>query len=457
MTMQKKPNILLITSDQLQATAIGCYGNPDVKTPNIDRLAESGVRFVHGISNSPVCMPGRSVLMSGQHNRCCTGGIANVHYYGGKPGSYPMPEYPGKGRLHFPETTFPEILKANGYNTAVIGKWHIYPWPDVIGFDYYLIPRTHHVHSNQLYTENGGSEINPNGWSVEFETDRASQYIKDSSDDEPFFLCLNYSPPHPPINDCPEKYLKMYEPNQLTLRKNVDEHSDFPGDYEGRVYNWDYRYYELELPYTLQPMDFNVRQLYADYYGNVTWLDDNIGRIMQALKESGKLEDTIVVFTADHGDNLGSHNRGGKGLPYDEAINIPMIYSQQGTIDSRVDEEQVAGLLDVAPTLLNMVGIVAPEHFFGTDVFNDKSDLGIVEVHPGDIAARTCRFTAHLKIADEVQRLAFFDNQEDPFQMENLVGTEAYSEEQDNLFALLENYHNEVAIMPPPDYGFMVN
>lgn len=450
--MSKRPNILLITADQLSAVALGCYGNPDVKTPNIDALAESGVRFVNGISNSPVCMAGRSVLLSGQHNRCCTGGIGNVHFPSGKKGSYPMPEYPGKGRLHLPEQTLPEVLQQNGYKTAVIGKWHIYTWPGVIGFDYSLIPRTHHVHSNQLYSENGGPEINPDGWSVEFETDRAAQYIKDSSE-EPFFLYLNYSPPHPPINDCPEEYLKMYDPEKLTLRKNV-ENLNFPDDYQSRVYKYDYRYYELELPYTLGPEEYNVRQLYADYYGNTTWLDDNIGRIMQALKESGKQEDTIVVFTADHGDNLGSHNRSGKGLPYDESINIPMIYSCPGTIEAKVDEEQIAGLLDVAPTLLSMAGIDAPDHFFGTDVFNEDSEVGIVEIQPGHIAARTNRFTAQLRMDEGPKRIAFFDNQADPFQMKNLADTEEHKEEQDRLFALLENFHNEVAIMPQPDYGF---
>lgn len=450
--MSKKPNILLITSDQLQAAATGCYGNPDVLTPNIDKLAESGVRFVNGISNAPVCMAGRSVLLSGQHNRCCTGGESNVHFPSGKTGSYPMPEYPGKGRLHLTEQTLPEVLQENGYQTAVIGKWHIYTWPDVIGFDYYLIPRTHHVHSNQLYTENGGPEINPNGWSVEFETNRASQYIKESSD-EPFFLYLNYSPPHPPVNDCPEKYLNMYEPEKITLRDNVED-PNFPDGYQARVYKYDYRYYELELPYTLQPMEYNVRQLYADYYANITWLDDNIGRVMQALKDRGKLENTIVVFTADHGDNLGSHNRSGKGLPYDESINIPMIYSCPGTIEQRVDEEQVAGLLDIAPSLLTMAGIPKPKHFLGTDVFNEQADTGIIEIFPGDMAARTTRFTAHLNLNNGPKRKAFFDNQEDPYQMDNLAGTEKHADEQNRLFDLLENFHSEVPIMPQPDYGF---
>lgn len=136
--MSRRPNILLITCDQLQAFATGCYGNPDVKTPHIDALAASGVRFVNGLTNAPVCMAARSVLLSGQYNRSCTSGIANVHYPSGKPGSYPMPEYPAPGRLHLPQQTLPEVLREGGYRTAAIGKWHIYAWPDAIGFDHYV-------------------------------------------------------------------------------------------------------------------------------------------------------------------------------------------------------------------------------------------------------------------------------------------------------------------------------
>ena len=176
--MKNRPNILLITCDQLQAAATGCYGNPDVQTPHIDALADSGIRFSHGISNAPVCMSARSVLLSGQYNRTCTGGMANVTYPAGKAGSYPMPEYPAPGRLHFPDATLPELLQAAGYQTAVIGKWHIYTWPDVIGFDHYVIPRTHHVHSAQHYVEDGKTEFVPAGWSIDFETERAIRYIK---------------------------------------------------------------------------------------------------------------------------------------------------------------------------------------------------------------------------------------------------------------------------------------
>jgi len=440
--------------DQLQAAATGCYGNPDVKTPHIDALATGGVRFLHGISNAPVCMAARSVLLSGQHNRTCTGGISNVGYPQGKVGSYPMPEYPAPGRLHFPNATLPEVLRAAGYRTAAIGKWHIYVWPDVIGFDHYVIPRTHHVHSAQHYVEDGGPEFVPAGWSVEFETRRAIQYIEEGDREHPFFLYLNYSPPHPPLNDCPEKYLRMYDPASLTLRDNVDAIHGFPREHDVRVYWWDYRYYELQLPYTLAPMAYSMRDIYSAYYGNVTWMDANLGRVLQALDASGQREDTLVVFTADHGDNLGSHGRCGKGLPYDESLLIPMIYSQPNNLSALVDERHVVGLVDVAPTVLTAAGIDIPGHMSGTDVLNSEVAVGISEITPGNLLARTDRFTAHIDVRDGTRRLAFFDNRQDPFQRRNLVTESVFADEQARLFTLLEVHHRTVRILPGPDYGF---
>jgi len=117
--------------------------------------------------------------MSGQYERTCTGGAGNVGYPASMGQSYPMPEYPRKGRKHLKDETLPEILKRNGYHTCVLGKWHIWTWPDEIGFDDYVIPRTHHIHSYQLYTGNGGPEFAPDQkWSVEFEVDEAIKRLK---------------------------------------------------------------------------------------------------------------------------------------------------------------------------------------------------------------------------------------------------------------------------------------
>ena len=138
------PNIILCMCDQLRAFEVGCYGNPVIRTPNIDRLAAEGVRFETAVTTFPVCMAARSVTLSGQYNRTCTGGVGNVATGQGEGRIY-FPQYPFAGRPHLREATLPEILHGLGYHTAAIGKWHIHTWPHDIGFDQYVIPRVNHV------------------------------------------------------------------------------------------------------------------------------------------------------------------------------------------------------------------------------------------------------------------------------------------------------------------------
>ena len=454
--MTDLPNIILVTADQLQAFATGCYGNAEVQTPHIDALAASGIRFDLGISNAPVCMAARSCLLSGQYNRTCTGGVYNVHYPGGKVGSYPMPEYPPPDRLHIPNPCLPELLQDAGYHTAAIGKWHIYAWPDALGFDHYVIPRTHHAHSAQPYVENGGPEFVPDGWSVEYETKRAVDYIQQRAGAEaPFFLYLNFSPPHPPISDAPERYLRMYDPLSLTLRDNVDEANAFPSEDDIRTYRWDYRFYELQLPYTRRPMAFSIRDIYAAYYGNVTWVDEQVGQVMAMLERAGLRENTLVVFTADHGDNLGSHGRCGKGLPYDESLRVPMIYSRPGTYPPAVVGDGVAGLVDIAPTLLAAAGIDPPSHMFGRDVLGDgPAPFQFIEIVPGDIALRSTRYTAHFNRRAATPVRSVFDNESDPSQMTNVYTTEDPQHSWRELFDPITDFDERTLQMPEPDYGF---
>jgi len=163
--------------DQLRAFEVQCYGNDVVQTPNIDRLASEGVRFDVAVTNNPVCMPARSIVLTGQYSRTCCGNLNN--YVALSPdGGWIMPEYPRRGRPHLKDPTLPEILHSNGYHTAAIGKWHIHSWPHDVGFNYYLIPRVYHVHVGQKFTENGGPEFIPEGFTVDFEADKVGEFLQ---------------------------------------------------------------------------------------------------------------------------------------------------------------------------------------------------------------------------------------------------------------------------------------
>ncbi len=329
--MAGKPNIVLITADQLRPYELGCYGGTQVATPHIDRLAARGAVRDTAITNFPVCMAARSVLISGQHNRTATGGKTNVAYPG-RTGDFNMPEYPFPARPHRKDPTLPELLRGQGYETAVIGKWHIHSWPHEIGFDHYLIPRVHHANSAQIYSRDGGPEFAPEGFSVDCEAGEAVRFLAArQGTGPPFFLYYNISPPHCPVADMPEDYLAMYRPGDMILRENIDEARIENRDYWYKVYRWDFRYYSFRLPHTMAlPEGYDLRALTAECPGAVTWMDSAVGRVLDGTAAAGLEEDTLVILASDHGENLGSHGLVQKGTENDESIRIPLVMAGPG-------------------------------------------------------------------------------------------------------------------------------
>jgi len=433
---RRRPNIILVNCDQLRSFEVGCYGNPVIRTPNIDRLAREGVRFETAVTNFPVCMAARSIMLSGQYNRTCTGGVSNVAFPWRLHGAN-MPEYPDAGRPHLPDRTLPECLREIGYHTAAIGKWHIHSWPHDIGFDYYVIPRVHHCHTGQCFTENGGPEFVPEGFSVDFESNRAAEYIRAlAGQDRPFFMYYSISPPHCPVADAPEKYLRMYRPEEVPIRPNVDLNKPLKHqDHWFRVYRYDFRYYEMALPYTEHlPPGYGLRELIAEYYGLTTWADDALGGVLRALDETGLAEDTIVVLTADHGDNLGSHGLVQKGGPNEEAVRIPMILRWPSGVEGGVvASDQIASLVDLMPTLLDLAGAPPQPHVHGVSmapVIRGESTAtdrphAVIETEQG-VAVRSLDHMYFLPFEDDSRALAedptqFYDLEADPYEMRNLA------------------------------------
>jgi choline-sulfatase len=435
--MTKPPNIILCLCDQLRAFEVGCYGNPVIHTPNLDRLAAAGVRFETAVTTFPVCMAARSVALSGQYNRTCTGGVGNVASSQGEGRVY-FPQYPFAGRPHLKDETLPEILHRRGYHTAAIGKWHIHTWPHDIGFDYYLIPRMNHVHTGQHFSENGGPEFVPDGFSVDFECDRVEAFLaQQASADHPFFLYYNISPPHCPMSDAPAKYTRMYAPDEIPIRPSVDLTKRLPDqDHWFKVYRWDYRYYNFHLPYTEDlPADFTLQRVIAEYYGMTTWVDDAVGRMLAALDANGLAENTIVVFTSDHGDYLGSHGRVQKGDLHEESVRIPLIVRWPAGLASGVARPQVAALVDLAPTLVDLADAETPTHMHGRSLAGalrgepsgPPDDCAFIETGRG-VGIRTRTHLYGLPFVEGTHDLAaaphyFWDVERDPYQLRDLAGT----------------------------------
>ena len=232
---QRKPNVIVCLCDQLRAFEVGCYGNSFIRTPNMDRLAERGVRFDIACSNNPVCTPGRSVLLSGQYSRTCMGSLVNV--------GEPVPE-----RIQLTDPTLADSFKAAGYDTALIGKWHIGPTPQAIGFDFAVYPYHAHRYTHQLFHRSYGEDITVEGFGADYETEELGKYISEHRE-SPFFMYYNISQPHMPVDDIPEQYKTMYDRNTVPLRPNVYEDGKLAHDENWfRIYLYDYLYYGHNCP-----------------------------------------------------------------------------------------------------------------------------------------------------------------------------------------------------------------
>ncbi len=461
--MNKQPNIIFCTCDQLRAFEVGCYGNTVIHTPHIDRLAAEGTRFKTAITNYPVCMAARSIMLSGQHARRCTGGVGNAAAPG--PDGFELPEYPAPGRLHLKEPTLPELLAANGYYNAVIGKWHIHVWPDMLGFHRYVIARVHHCHSGQSFTEDGGPEFVPAGYTVDFESARVAQFLQERScSQQPFFLFYNISPPHCPFADAPPEYLDKYSPDEVPVRPNVNLGRPLPDqDKWLKIYRYDFRYYKYHLPYTNElPAGYDIRHAIAEYYGMTTWVDAAVGRMLAALDATGLAENTIVVFTSDHGDYLGSHGRVQKGGLHEESIHIPLLVrwpALPGT-RQRVIDRQVASLVDLMPTFADLIGTEVPSHVHGRNlapILRGEQDTvedscAFIETSHEGVGIRTPGYLYELPAGEGDGSLGpkphvFFDLIQDPYQLRNLAGTGEHEAVAGELDQRLRRWHAQTPWM----------
>lgn len=432
-----KPNVVLCQCDQMRAFAIGCYGNAVVRTPHVDRLARQGVRFDLAVTNNPVCTPARACLLTGQYSRTCAGTADNV-----------FRDPPEQERSRLVDTTIAEAFKQSGYDTALIGKWHVWGHPNLIGFDETVYPCTPHRHYGQRYFENFDTEgFVVDEFGPEFEVARVRQYLREHSgnDSLPFFLHYNISPPHSPVGpgNAPQWYTDMYPPKDIPLRENVFDHGEMAHSERWfKIYTiWDYFTRWMEKTTDRLPPDMTLRHLIAWYYGMVTMVDNMIGRLITTLEEFGLADNTLVVFNSDHGDNLGSHHLFNKQCLYEESIRIPMVFNFPGVIEPQANRAQIAQTIDIMPTILEVCGLPVPASVQGRslkDVLTGgaetlEDNTAFIETDAmfferPCIGIRTPTHLYGMKLGKdsrqiEDERFIFFDMWQDPWQMSNLLET----------------------------------
>ncbi len=415
----ERPNILLIMPGLMRAGAMACDGNAQVRTPNIDRLAAEGIRFPRTYANVPVCCPARAILLAGTYPHV-NGMVANDL------------------RLRESEVTIAEILRDAGYRTGFVGKWHldggprdpgfVPPGPRRQGFDFWAAYECHHQHFLPSYFRDPPDVIRIPEFEPEASCDFAVEFLESQPDGKPFFLTVQMGPPHDPYG-APEEYMKRYDLENLTMRKNWRPNSEVrPGGpaIEARSRR------PGRPPAAYVPT--GGEEEVAAYYAAITAIDDQVGRLLRTLPETGLDDNTRILFTSDHGDMLGSHGLRRKRKPHEESAGVPGIIRWPAKVPAGRVVDALFSHVDMPPTLLALAGLEVPEDMQGADLSavalgrtTNGPDAVLLQIfvpyNPDQIPAPwrgivTDRYT-YARHQD--QPWVLFDNGKDPWQMTNLA------------------------------------
>ncbi|MHC4664519.1 MAG: sulfatase family protein [Planctomycetota bacterium] len=412
---RRKPNLVFLLADQWRAQAAGYAGNPDVITPNLDGLAKESVNFANAVSGCPVCCPYRASLLTGRYP--LTHGV-----------------FLNDVRLSNEAVSIARAYNNAGYDTAYIGKWHLdgdqrsayIPRKRRQGFRFWKALGCTHDYDNSYYYADKCVKLKWDGYDAIAQTDEARRYIREHAGGRPFVLFLSWGPPHSPYHTAPQRYKDLFKDKNLTLRPNV------PKEHEAQA-----------------------RRDISGYYAHIAALDDCIGTILKTLKETGLEDDTIVVFTSDHGDMLYSQGERKKQRPWDESIRVPFLVCYPAvlgkagrTIDMPINTP------DIMPTLLALSGVDIPDTVEGADFSavlrgteQPKDNAALItcpspfgqwkrKKHGGREyrGVRTRRYTY---VRDLNGPWLLYDNQRDPYQLNNLCNKGQYCELQKKLEGIL--------------------
>jgi arylsulfatase A-like enzyme len=414
----RHPNILFVFADQMRAEAAGYSGNTGVLTPNMDRLAADGCAFSNCIAGTPVCTPWRACFLTGQ---------------------YPLTHglFLNDLRLPTDRPTLGTVLKEAGYRTGYIGKWHLDgneragftpPGPRRQGFDFWAVGNCTHNYLHSLYYRDSPERRYWNGYDAIAQTDLALDFLRDHAGrEEPFALVLSWGPPHNPYDTAPEQFRELYPPERVPVRPNCPAPN---------------------------------REELRGYYAHVSALDAQVGRLMAALEENGALAETIVVYTSDHGDMLGSQGYQRKQLPWAESIDVPLLVrAPHGRRGAHVDT--LINVWDLMPTLLALAGVQCPPTVQGLDLSGAITGAPFDEPHATLAACiapfaeyrgeewRAVRTKRHSYARSLSGPWLLYDNAADPYQMENLVNRPDHAalqrELEESLQSLLAEFGDEFA------------
>lgn len=446
-----RPNIIFITSDDHAAHAISAYGSRVNETPHLDSLARDGMLFRNAFVTNSICTPSRAAVLTGKYS----------HRNG----------VPVFNRFDGAQPTFPKMLQAAGYFTAMVGKWHL--GSDPTGFDHWeILPGQGAYNDPILYTATG-EKTYTSGYATDVITDLGIETIQKRPKGRPFFLMLQHKAPHRPWTP-DEKYRKMFEgrhiPEPVTLFDGYETRTDALRENEQRVAN-DLTNRDLKLPVptgleglerlawlAAKPTEVTVsvdgetktlkgeafvrwkyQRFMKDYLACVQSVDDNIGRLLRFLKETGLEKNTIVVYTGDQGFFLGDHGMYDKRFMYEDALRTPLLVRWPAVIKPGHKAEAMALNIDFAPTFLEAARVRVPTDMQGRSLLKVmrgetpadwRTSIYYRYYHdPGDHNTR-----AHYGVRTKTHKLIYFwtknqwemfDLVNDPLEMHNLYGQPA--------------------------------
>ncbi len=423
-----RPNLLLIVTDHWTASLLGCAGHPAIHTPVLNQMAANGVRFTNAYSEHPVCIPARRTLM--------TGTTAKKHG-----------DRTFQARLQMPADlpTMAQTFRDAGYQAYGVGKTHTYPQRDRLGFDDIQLDdegRTHHgvTDDYEIYLgDNGwlgrqfGHGMSNNGYhatawhlpeeahATNWATRTMARYIRRRDPTRPALWYLGYRHPHPPLVP-PQRFLDHYEDVELDEAVHGGWLNAQDPPLLIQAFRKRYTYSERES-----------RAARRAFYALCTQIDQQIGSLIGTIREEGILDDTVIMFTSDHGEMLGNHGMWAKQSFYEASANVPMILvgtkGCRRTGYGRVDDRLV-GLQDVMPTLLDLADIAIPETVEGRSMLSDDRRGHLYgEFGEGELSSRMVhdgRFKLIYYPAGNTRQL--FDLDEDPDELVDLAADPAHGE-----------------------------
>lgn len=445
---RKKPNILFIMADNHPAALLGCYGNPEIHTPNLDKLASESVKFKQAYCVNAMCSPCRASVLTGlmpsQHG---------VHTW---IDDRNMQAWPDKWNALADTETLPEILKDNGYQTALIGKYHLgSPFKAQNGFDHWVtFP---HGHTRDFYgntfIENESKNVYE-GHSVDGFTEKAVQYLNQLNQEKPFFMFLSYNGPYghwPAIkgkrrhrfanlyDDCPMNSVPREGLSKEAIQRYLMRQEKSGGglDYSA----------VLRIPNDLESL--------RNYYSEMTLVDDCIGQILTTLDQQNLTKDTLIIYTTDHGFSLGHHGFWGHGQAtwpsntHKEAFHISLLIKHKGKLQARENDDLISQL-DLFPTLLEYVGIQAnrdlpainfKDTLLDKNLTSKREAVFMEQEETRSIRTKDWLYMKRFKdsasypLEDELYNIAT-----DPKERNNLIGDSKYKNTLSQLDAHLESY-----------------